>query len=478
MDSKLNRRRMLHQCGAGFGALALADLMAHGGFCDGPVGAKAPHPVTPRAPHFAARAKRIIFLFMHGGPSHIDTFDYKPKLIEHHGKPLPFEKPRIQFAQTGNLLRSPWEFRQYGQSGAWVSDLFPHVGACVDDITFVKSIHGSNEAHGGALLKVHTGSDTFVRPSMGAWISYGLGTENENLPSFVTINPTMGHGGVRNFGSAFLPPIHQATRIGGSGKKKNGGSSTIPNLSNAEIPSKLPPLQLELMRDLDRLKRGTFNGSGEQSPADADLDARIESFELAFRMQTEAPGVLDLESETEATLKLYGIDGGPTDSFGRQCLLARRLSESGVRFVQSTHAYWDQHSELKEKHLELATQVDRPIAGLLTDLKQRGLLEDTLLIWGAEFGRTPTAQGDNGRDHNPHAFTYWMAGGGVKAGFTHGESDDFGFYAARDKVHVHDLHATILHLLGLDHERLVYPYGGRNFRLTDVEGSVVQGILA
>jgi hypothetical protein len=308
---------------------------------------------------------------------------------------------------------------------------------------------------------------------MGAWISYGLGTENDSLPSFITISPTLGHGGVRNFGSAFLPPIHQATRIGSAKKRKAEEDSIVPNLTNPNIPAELQALQLNFARDLDQLKRPV-----PHSMADADLDARIESFELAFRMQTEAPEVLEIDSESESTLKLYGIDGGPTDSFGRQCLLARRLSESGVRFVQSSHAYWDQHSDLKEQHGTLAEQVDRPIAGLLTDLKQRGLLDETLLIWGAEFGRTPTAQGDNGRDHNPHAFTYWMAGGGVKAGFSYGESDEFGFYATQDKVHVHDLHATILHLLGLDHERLTYRYGGRDFRLTDVEGSVIDQIFA
>ena len=474
----MNRRQLLHRCGAGFGALALSDMIARSGLCAGDSAADAPgalasNPLASRAPHFPARAKRVIFLFMHGGPSHVDTFDYKPELIKHHGQPLPFEKPRIQFAQTGNLLRSPWKFRQYGQSGAWVSDLFPHVGRCVDDITFIRSIHGSNEAHGGALLKMHTGSDTFVRPSMGAWISYGLGSENDSLPSFITISPTLGHGGVRNFGSAFLPPIHQATRIGSAKKRKAEEDSIVPNLTNPDIPAELQALQLNFAKDLDQLKR-----PAPHSMADADLDARIESFELAFRMQTEAPEVLEIDSESESTLKLYGIDGGPTDSFGRQCLLARRLSESGVRFVQSSHAYWDQHSDLKEQHGTLAEQVDRPIAGLLTDLKQRGLLDETLLIWGAEFGRTPTAQGDNGRDHNPHAFTYWMAGGGVKAGFSYGESDEFGFYATKDKVHVHDLHATILHLLGLDHERLTYRYGGRDFRLTDVEGSVVDQIFA
>lgn len=421
-------------------------------------------------PHFPPRAKRVIFLFMHGGPSHVDTFDYKPQLAKHDGKPLPFDKPRIQFAKTGNLLKSPWKFRQYGQSGAWVSDLFPHVAKHVDDLTFVKSMHGSNEAHGGAMLKVHTGSDTFVRPSMGSWISYGLGSENENLPSFITINPTLGHGGVRNFGSAFLPPIHQATRIGSTrAPMKN---ARIENLASATATSpKLQQLQLDLLHKLDAAKAGSAG-------LDSQLAARLESFELAFRMQMETPSLMDLSQETATTFAEYGIDGSPTDNFGRQCLLARRLSESGVRFVQVTHNYWDQHSKLKEKHTELAGEVDQPIAALLADLKRRGLLEDTLVIWGAEFGRTPTAQGNNGRDHNPHAFTYWMAGGGVKRGFSYGQSDEFGFYAAEQKVHIHDFHATLLHLLGIDHERLTYRYGGRDFRLTDVEGTVISELFA
>ncbi len=448
------RRQFLKHANFGLAGLALTDLLAGNA-----AGAE------PAGPHFPPRAKRVIFLFMHGGPSHVDTFDYKPELERQDGKPLPFDKPRIQFAKTGNLLRSPWQFHQYGQCGRWVSDLFANVGRHVDDITFIKSMHGSNEAHGGAMLKVHTGTDTFVRPSMGSWISYGLGSENENLPSFVTINPTLGHGGVRNFGSAFLPPIHQATRIGKTRAPMK--SAKIANLDPAGISPELQQLQLKLMHDL----------AGDASH-DRELDARLESFELAFRMQREAPELMDLSGETAETMKLYGIDEGPTDNFGRQCLLARRLSEAGVRFVQVTHNYWDQHSELKEKHTQLAAEVDLPIAGLLADLKRRGLLQDTLVIWGAEFGRTPTAQGNNGRDHNPHAFTYWLAGGGVKAGFSYGESDDFGFYAANDKVHVHDFHATILHLLGLDHERLTYRYGGRDFRLTDVEGRVIDELFA
>lgn len=472
--SSLSRRQLLQRCGAGFGSLALCDLLAQSASAE-QTGA-AQNPLQAHAGHFRPRAKRVIFLFMHGGPSHVDTFDYKPLLVKHDGQPLPFEKPRVQFSQTGNLLKSPWVFRQYGESGAWVSDLFPHVGRCADDITFLKSIHGSNEAHGGALLKINTGTDTFVRPSMGAWISYGLGTENDNLPSFITINPTLGHGGVRNFGSAFLPPIHQATRIATS-RDQGKTIARIQNLTSEKSSPELQRLQLEMLRDLSELHAGPAAESPSRQ-GDAELEARIDSFELAFRMQTEAPEIFDLSKETEATRRLYGIDQEPTSNFGTQCLLARRLSEAGVRFIQVSHAYWDQHSELKSQHAKLAAEVDQPIAGLLLDLKQRGLLEDTLLIWGAEFGRTPTAQGNDGRDHNPHAFTYWMAGGGVKAGFSYGDSDDFGFYAAHDKMHVHDLHATILHLLGLDHERLTFRYGGRDFRLTDVAGRVVSEIFA
>jgi len=460
--NRIDRRTCLGGISQGLAGLALADLLS-------PQRTEGSAVLSDDSGlevgcHFPPKVKRVIFVFMHGGPSHIDTFDYKPELIRLHGQPLPIAKPRIQFAQTGNLLKSPWEFKQYGESGAWVSDLFPNVAKHVDRLTFIKSLHGSNEAHGGALLKIHTGSDTFVRPSLGAWISYGLGTQNANLPSFVTINPTLGHGGVRNFGSAFLPPNHQGTRIAVSGKE-----AKLENL----VPRNGDPLQrleLDYVRDMER-----FGAAGSMLGA---IEAKEKTFELAYRMQSEALGRFQLESETEETQKLYGIDGGPTDGFGRQCLLARRLSEAGVRFVQVSHAYWDQHSELKEKHAELAGQVDVPIAGLIEDLQRRGLFSETLLIWGGEFGRTPTAQGDNGRDHNPHAFTWWMCGPGIKPGLTWGASDDFGFYAQQDKVHVHDLHATLLHLLGIDHERLTFRYGGRDFRLTDVHGRVVQELFA
>ena len=457
----MRRRSWLKGISQGLGGLALADLLTHdlSPSCRGAVEEQG----SPSGCHFPPRVKRVIFVFMHGGPSHVDPFDYNPELTRLHGQPLPIAKPRIQFAQTGNLLKSPWEFKQYGQSGAWVSDLFPNVAKHVDRLTFIKSLHGSNEAHGGALLKIHTGTDTFVRPSLGAWVSYGLGTQNTNLPSFITINPTLGHGGVRNFGSAFLPPNHQGTRIAVSGKE-----AKIENL----VPKHSDPLQrlqLDYLREMEHL-----GPSGSLAQA---LDAKEKTYELAYRMQSEALGRFQIDSETQETLNLYGIDGGPTDGFGRQCLLARRLSEAGVRFVQVSHAYWDQHAELKEKHAELAGQVDRPIAGLIEDLHRRGLLDETLLIWGGEFGRTPTAQGDNGRDHNPHAFTWWMCGPGIKPGFSWGQSDDFGFYAQQDKVHVHDLHATLLHLLGIDHERLTFRYGGRDFRLTDIHGRVVKELL-
>jgi hypothetical protein len=453
----ITRREMLRQCGAGFGSLALTGLLAEGQ--DG---------LAPRPPQFPARAKRVIFLFMHGGPSAVDTFDYKPLLLRDSGKPLPFAKPRVVFAQTNNLLRSPWEFKRHGRSGAWVSSLFPNVAQYVDDLAIVKSLHGSNPAHGGACLKIHTGSDTFVRPSLGAWVSYGLGTENRNLPSFITLNPTLGHGGVQNYGAGFLPAIHQGTRIALDGK---AAAATIPNATNAELSPDEQRLQIDLVREMARLQK-------ERTGADAALEARIESFELAFRMQSTAPGIMDLNRETEATKKMYGIGAKPSDAFGRQCLLARRFAEAGVRFIQVTHGYWDQHSELRSKHEQLAAEVDRPIAALLFDLRSRGLLEDTLVIWGGEFGRTPVAEGKDGRDHNPHGFTWWLAGGGVKGGLSFGSTDDYGFFAAEDKVHVHDLHATILHLLGLDHTRLTFRYAGRDFRLTDVEGHVVHELLA
>ncbi len=460
----VSRRQMLRQCGGGFGNLALLGLMSS---IERAVAGSAVNPLAARPPLFRPRAKRVIFLFMHGGPSHVDTFDYKPLLIRDTGKPLPFDKPRIQFAKTANLRCSPWAFRHYGQSGAMISDLFPLVGACADDLCFLKSIHGTNEAHGGALLKLHTGSDTFVRPSMGSWISYGLGSGNQNRPSFITINPTLGHGGVGNWSSAFLPAVHQGTPIGGGVPVEK---ATINYLHDPNGDAALQRAQLDLLGEMNR-------DHLSQAGADPALEARIESFELAFRMQMEAPDAMDLGGESAATKALYGLDDPKTASFARQCLLARRFSERGVRFVQVTHGYWDQHEDLTKDHGRLASEVDRPIAGLLRDLKARGMLDDTLVMWGGEFGRTPTLQGKDGRDHHPHAFTMWMAGGGVKAGTSYGITDDYGFYCVDQKVHVHDLHATILALMGIDHEQLTYRYAGRDFRLTDVEGRVVREVM-
>lgn len=457
----VSRRDWLRRSAMGFGALALPSLLAE-------QGALGSVPGAPTGfPHFAPKAKRVIFLFMHGGPSAVDTFDYKPDLIRDSGKPLPFDKPRVQFAQTGNLLQSPFHFRQHGQCGRWVSSLFPEVGALADELCFVHSLYGSNEAHGGALLKVHTGSDTFVRPSMGAWVSYGLGSENRSLPSFITIEPTLGHGGVQNFGSAFLPAIHQGTRIAA---RSGNGTLSIPNLQPGAPTLRQRRTELNLTQALNREQL-------ERVGADAALEAKIASMELAFRMQMEAPEIFELAQETKATRALYGIDEQPTDSFGRRCLLARRLAESGVRFVQVSHRYWDQHSNLESQHSKLAAEVDRPIAGLLKDLKARGLLEDTLVLWGGEFGRTPTAQGKDGRDHNPHAFTWWFAGAGFRPGYARGRSDAYGYYAQSQRMHVHDLHATLLHALGLDHERLTFRHAGRDFRLTDVEGNVAHDMF-
>jgi hypothetical protein len=465
-EPRISRRRLLRNSALGFGQLALAGLMSSG-LAAGSAGAPA-SPLAARPPRSRPKARRIIFLFMHGGPSHVDTFDWKPRLVKDSGKPLPFDKPRIQFAKTSNLRRSPWEFRPYGQSGAMVSDLFPRVGARADDLCFLKAVHGTNEAHGGALLKLHTGSDTFVRPSMGSWITYGLGTENRNLPGFITINPTLGHGGVGNWSSAFLPAVHQGTPIGGGVPVDR---ATIHYLHDPAGDARTQRAQLDLLGEMNR-------GHLDTVGTDAVLEAQIEAFELAFRMQSEAPEAMDLERESPATRRLYGLDDPKTASFARQCLLARRFSERGVRFVQATHGYWDQHSDLTRDHARLASEVDRPIAALLEDLKARGLWDETLVMWGGEFGRTPTLQGEDGRDHHPHAFTMWLAGGAVKPGFSYGVTDDYGFYCVDQKVHVHDLHATLLALLGLDHEDLTFRHAGRDFRLTDVHGRVVEEIFA
>jgi hypothetical protein len=459
----ISRRESLIQGALGFGSLALADLI------------HAADASAPAAPHFPARAKRIIFLFMKGGPSHLDTFDPKPLLDRDDGKPYPGPRPRVVFAKTGNLLKSPWKFQKHGQSGSPVSELFPHVAKCVDDICFIHSLHGTNPAHGGAALKLHTGSDNFVRPSMGAWVAYGLGNENKNLPAFITICPTLAHGGVNNWGSAFLPAATQGVPIGNASTPIE--QAKVKFIQNGTLSPDLQRKQLDLLGELNRTHL-------DRTGPNAALEGRIESFELAFRMQKAMPEAEDISKETTATHKSYGLDDPVTAPFGRQCLLARRFAERGVRFVQVTHSdsnvQWDQHGDLRKGHSKNAREVDKPIAGLLMDLKNRGLLKDTLVLWGGEFGRTPTVEGggNDGRDHNPEGFTVWLAGGGVKPGFRYGSTDDYGWHAAENKVHIHDLHATLLALLGLDHEKLTFQHAGREFRLTDVAGRVVKEIFA
>ena len=466
-----SRRNQLKACCAGFGSLALYSLLAE----EARAATSGIRRDAMSLPHFPAKAKRVIFMFMKGGPSHMDTFDYKPQLQKDDGKPLPFEKPRVQFAPTGDLLGSPWKFKQYGESGISISELFPHVAECVDDLCIINSMHGSNPAHGGASMKLHTGSDVFVRPSMGSWITYGLGTENENLPGFITICPTLAHGGTQNWGSAFLPANFAGTPLGNASLSSE--QARVKYVKNARLSLEAQRMQLNLIQKLNQ----EFL---ETTGPDSTLDARIESFELAFRMQTEMPDALDLTQETAKTHQQYGIDQETTADFGRQCLMARRFVERGVRFVQVTHSntevQWDQHGSLKKGHEQNAAEVDKPIAGLLRDLKARGLLDETLVVWGGEFGRTPTCQGEtrDGRDHNPEGFTMWMAGAGVKTGIRYGATDEYGYYAVENKVHLHDLHATILHLMGLDHLRLTYRHAGRDFRLTDVAGEVVHGIIA
>ncbi len=468
--SPFSRRQLLQSSAGGFGYLALNAMLAQ-------QGAGAPsamlNPLLAKKTHFTPKAKRVIFLFMKGGPSHVDTFDPKPLLQRDDGKTYPFQVPRVTFAATGKLLKSPWKFRQYGQSGLPVSELFPNVAQCADELCVVRSLHGTNPAHGGALLKLHTGSDTQVRPSMGSWVVYGLGTENDDLPGFITICPTLAHGGVNNWGAAFLPAWTQGTPIGNASIPSS--QAFVKHIRNPRLSEAMQRRQLDFLAESNQEHL-------KLAGADLALEGRINSFELAFRMQGTMPEVQDITHETAATQKMYGLDNPVTANFGRQCLMARRFLEKGVRFVQVTHSdsevQWDQHGNLYKGHSKNAAEVDKPIAGLLKDLRSRGLLDDTLVIWGGEFGRTPTAQGKDGRDHNPYGFTMWMAGGGVKPGYAHGATDDYGWFAQENKVHIHDLHATVLHLLGMDHERLTHRYAGRDFRLTDIAGHVVKEIIA
>ncbi len=477
----LSRRQLLRRTGCGFGLLALAGLLDQQDLLAAEQD-RLLHPLAPRKPHFPARAKSVIWLFINGGPSHLDTWDYKPELFKRDGVELKgFDKNTGFFTdQVGPLMKSPFSWKQYGQSGTWVPEIFPQISKHVDDIAFVHSCWTETNNHATALFQINTGLPRMGFPCVGSWVTYGLGSESQNLPAFVTMYDTLGRGlpkgHAQNWGAGFLPGIYQGTALNPQGAP----------IDNLDRPQELSPegqrRQLDLMRRFNQRHL-------EQNEGEAELLARIESFELAYRMQMAAPEALDLGREPEPVRKLYGLDNPKCAHFAKQCLLARRLVERGVRFVQiysggmENERSWDGHVNIEGNHRQFAGETDIPIGGLLTDLKQRGLLDSTLVIWGGEFGRLPVAQRpknskQTGRDHNPHAFTTWFAGGGVKGGTHHGETDEIGFKAAVNRASVNDLHATILHLLGLDHTRLTYRFNGRQFRLTDVAGEVIKAIIA
>ena len=457
----MTRRDILRQAGAGFGIAGLASAAE----------AAASNPWAPKQPHFPARAKHVIFLFLNGGLSQMDSFDRKPMLDKFDGKPLPYETPRTEFA-TGNLMRSPFQFKQYGQNGTWVSELFPKMAGIIDDFCIIRSMTSDIPNHGPSITMMNTGQSRVGRPSMGSWVTYGLGTENQNLPGYIVLAPAAsGEGGSARWSSAFLPAVYQGMFVSDT---QSDPRKQIQYLANPRLGLEQQRRQLDLLKDLNQGYIGELGAAPE-------LEATVQSMEVAFRMQTEAPDVFDIGKESAATRELYG----PGD-FARGCLMARRLVERGVRMVQVYYGNandWDQHADIMG-HKVHAAKSDGAIAALIQDLKERRLLDETLVLIGSEFGRTPVVNTGgfrsvhNGRDHNVHGFTYLLAGGGVKAGAIHGSTDDFGFKAVDKPVHVHDLHATALHPLGLDHERLTYRYSGRDFRLTDVEGKVVKEILA
>ncbi|MEO1615759.1 MAG: DUF1501 domain-containing protein [Planctomycetota bacterium] len=470
-EQPLNRRRCVKTLATQLMPVAFTAMATHQSLTAGESAA----PMESRATHFPARAKNVIMLFMNGAPSHVDTFDYKPELIRHAGS---------DSKRPGKMLPPGWKFRQRGDSGLWISDLFPFLSRQADELCLLKGMHGDQPNHPTAERAAHTGSGQFVRPSLGAWSVYGLGTENADLPGFVVMGEG-GRSGNVNFGSGFLPARYQATRVepaldlasaGGaprrSGRRGNPSSSSdpIPNLKNDTLDRRTQRVQLDLLNDLnaETLRKEVYQPQ---------VEGIMQSYELAFRMQSSMPDLMDLSKETETTKSLYGIGDPSTDSFGTQCLLARRMVESGVRFIELSSGGWDHHTGLKTELPQKCQSIDRPIAGLLADLKQRDLLKDTLVIWAGEFGRTPHATGD-GRGHNNKGYTTWMAGGGVKGGFSYGATDGLGYSAVEGRMHAHDWHATILHLLGLDHERLTYRHAGRDFRLTNVGGKVAHDILS
>lgn len=466
---------MLARVGTGLGSLALASVLADAGDWQPQAGAAGISPMQPRAPHFPPKAKHVIHIFCNGGPSHVDTFDPKPQLTKYAGKALPMENLRTE-RKTGAAFASPYKFTKYGESGLEVSEIFAHVGQCIDDICVIRSMYAQVPNHEPSLMLMNCGEGTLVRPSVGSWITYGLGTENQNLPGFIVMVPGgLPITGPQNWRSAFLPGVFQGTYIN---TKHTEIEKLIENIRNDAVDRVQQRQQLDLLAHLNR-RHADLRG---EDPA---LEARIQSFELAYRMQLEATDAFDISREPKHILDMYG-----SGVHARQLLVARRLIERGVRFVQLWHGDgqpWDNHDDLEVNHRRLAKELDQPLAALLKDLKQRGLLQETLVLWGGEFGRTPTVELPqpganagkiNGRDHNHHGFTVWLAGGGVKGGLAYGATDEFGFQAVENRVSVHDLHATLLHLLGFDHERLTYRFAGRDFRLTDIHGEVIRGILA
>ncbi len=474
-----SRRRFLSQVGHGFGSLALASMLQEQGQALSPAATQpGAGSLQTRPPHFPARAKAVIWLFMTGAPSQVDTFDYKPELQARAGQKLPGSDPQTGFFKTsGTCLKSPFAWSQHGQSGSWVSSLFPNLARHVDDMTFIHSMFLRANNHAPASIELMCGSTVPGRPAAGAWVTYGLGAENQNLPAYVVMHGRKPRGDDQIWSAGFLPKTFQAIALDARRKE------AIDDILRAREDSEAQQLQtLNLLREVNSAHAAARGSQG-------DLMSRISSFELAYRMQTAAPEALEISGESEATQKLYGLDRPETETFGRQCLIARRLVERGVRFVQIfagkgaagdgsvDDVPWDGHNNIEKNHTSCAAATDQPAAALLADLKARGMLQDTLVIWGGEFGRTSDSQGSLGRDHNPHAFTIWMAGGGVRGGFHYGLTDEFGYKSVENKVHVNDLHATILHLLGLDHEKLTYKFSGRNFRLTDVAGNILHDIL-
>jgi len=459
----ISRRSALQSLTAGFGWLAFQGLSTQLAAKPSTQPNPSKHPLAPKAPHFPARAKRVIFLAMQGAPSHQDLFDYKPKLNADHGKTGPSK------SSGSKLFGSPFKFAQHGNSGHWISELFPNLAKQSDRLCFLHSLHTDIPNHPQAFNQLHTGSAQFIRPSLGAWSLYGLGSENENLPGYITIAPPVQFG-AQSYGNSFLPAIYQGTRIGAQKSEDSASSNAIANLRNSILSPAAQRQQLDLVQSMNHELLA-------QKSSNQEVEGVIQSYELAFKMQTELPNVLDLSKESPATLNLYGINQPATNTFGRQCLIARRLASAGVRYIEVCHSGWDQHQNLTEKLRQNCRATDQPIAALLHDLHAHGLLDDTLVIWGGEFGRTPDGRRPDGRDHNAKGFTMWMAGGGAKPGFSYGSTDDYGYKAIENPVHIHDLHATILALLGLDHEKLTFRYAGRDFRLTDVQGKVIHPIL-